>query len=280
MASHLTKILACCLLLTPSLAAQEREGSRRSVEGERGQARSGEGQGDREGGSGLQGFKPQTEREAALYQMIVELQREVAALRREIHPRDGDRGNREGEVSRNAGNSSRREGQAREGSSDSREGDGGPRVSDAEVAKYRKQFQTYDKNGDNRVSLEERLAMKNYEVKGERLFNEWLYHLSDDLNRDGGVSLEEFAASRTRKQAQRWHQVQLLSVSADQGVIRIEARGGEGATESGAQSIRVEPKAIIVVKGREAKLEGLTAGQPIYLFMSHDQQSAIGLSQR
>lgn len=246
----------------------ERESVRRSSEGE-GLRRYGEGN----GGRALDGFRPQTEREAALFKMIRNLQREVADLRRAVQlardagrtrqgdgPRDGD-GRREGEPA------TRSEG-------------AGPRLSSAQLSKYQKVFRTYDKNGDNRVSFEERLAMRNYEVTGERLLNEKLYHLSEDLNRDGSISLEEFAASRMQKQRAGWLQARLLRVNADESVITVESRGGEGGSAGGTQTIPVEPKAIVSSKGREITLNDLKTGQPIFLFMSHDKKSAIGLTQR
>ena len=217
---------------------------------------------DHEGGGGLQGFKPQTQREALLYQTLLELQREVKALRREVQSLNPQKRPRDGE-----GGGARREGEAP------------PRVDNAQLSKFRKQFQTYDKNSDGRVSLEERLAMRNYEVTGARLLNERLYHLHEDMNRDGGVSLEEFAAARTRK-GQRWLQFQLQNIDVERKLIQVKAGRGEGGGGGDARAIRVEPKAIISVQGREARLNSLQVGQPVYLFMSHDQQSAVGITQR
>ncbi len=274
-------------------------GTRRSAEASSGQRRSAE-----EGRRALEGFRPQTEREAALYRMLLQLQREVAELRRSVQSRDGDGRLREGDASRRDSpvlrdadvrrdgaairrdapvrrddDSERRDTPVRGDAPHRREGDGRQRESDAQVSKFQKMFRTYDKNGDNSISFEERLAMKNYEITGERLFNERLYHLAEDMDRDGGVSLDEFVAARTRK-AERWRQALLVNVDADKAIITVESRGGEGESASGTQSIRVEPKAIIVVKGREAKLGGLKTSQPIFLFMSHDERSAIGLTQR
>jgi len=108
---------------------------------------------------------------------------------------------------------------------------------------------------------------------------ERLYHLHEDMNRDGGVSLEEFAAGRMRK-GQRWLQFELMDVDADAGQIHVRGGGGESDASGKDRSIVVEPKAVIVVKGREAKLSSLTLGQPIYVFFSHDEISAVGLTQR
>jgi len=261
-------------------------GVRRSAEAESGPRRSAEG----DGGRTLEGFRPQTEREAALYRMILGLQREVAELRRSVQSRDGDGRLREGDAPRRDSPLRRDADVRRDGDAERdtpvrddvpyrREGDGHQRENDAQVSKFQKMFRTYDKNGDNSISFEERLAMKSYEVTGERLFNERLYHLAEDMDRDGGVSLDEFAAARTRK-AESWRQALLVNADADKSLITVKLRGGEGESASGPQSIRVEPKAVIVVKGREAKLGGLITNQPIFLFMSHDKQSAIGLTQR
>ncbi len=240
----------------------EREGVRRSAEGE-GQRRHGGG----DGGRALEGFRPQTEREEALFKMIRDLQREVADLRRAV------------QLARDAGHTRQGDGR-REGEPATRSEAPGPRLSSAQLSKYQKMFRTYDRNGDNRVSFEERLAMRNYEVTGERLLNERLYHLSEDLNRDGAISLEEFAASRMQKQRAGWLQGRLLKVNADECVITVESRGGEGGSAGGTQTIPVEPKAIISTEGREIRLSDLKTGQPIFLFMSHDKKSAIGLTQR
>lgn len=263
--------------LVAFLADDEAEsGSRRSVEGESGRT--------------LDAFRPQTEREAALYRMILGLQREVAELRRSVQARDGGGRFREGDAPRTDSPVRSDANVRRDGSAERdtpvgddapyrREGDGGQRENDAHVSKFQKTFRTYDKNGDNSISFDEWLAMKSYEVTGERLFNERLYHLAEDMDRDGGVSLDEFAAARTRK-AESWRQALLVNADVDKRLITVKFRGGEGGSASGTQSIRVEPKAVIVVKGREAKLGGLIADQPIFVFMAHDEQSAIGLTQR
>lgn len=65
-------------------SAEGEAGARRSEEGERGARDGGEGEGPARGADPLQGFKPQTKREAALFQMILQLRRELAALRREV----------------------------------------------------------------------------------------------------------------------------------------------------------------------------------------------------
>jgi hypothetical protein len=104
---------------------REGEGARRPAEGE-GARRPAEGaRPGGEGGNPLAGFRPQTEREAVLLQMIMQLQNEIAQLRRGLQMREGGapQMRREGE-----GAGVRREG---EGANVRREGDGalktGPR---------------------------------------------------------------------------------------------------------------------------------------------------------
>ncbi len=118
-----------------------RDGDRRPAEGA-GVRRDAEG--TRRGGEGernpLQGFTPQNQREAVLYQMILSLQAEVTSLRAEIRgkggaadyqrpdarrpaAKDGDAPRREGEV-RKDGDAPRREGEARkDGDAPRREGE-------------------------------------------------------------------------------------------------------------------------------------------------------------
>ena len=111
-------------------SAESDAGPRRSAEGERGTRRSVESGGDRESNNALRGFKPQTQRETALFQMIVQLQREMAALRREVR---GQRGSRDGDGPAKRGLRDG-DGAARKGPRDGegaqrgpRDGDGGTR---------------------------------------------------------------------------------------------------------------------------------------------------------
>lgn len=152
----------------------EREGgARRSPEAEAGPRRSAEGDaGPRRGGEGgnrgpnpLQGFRPQTPREAALLQMILQLQREMADLRRAVGQPAGAR--RDGAV---------RDGGARDGGPRDGEGrrggipDGTVSAAPAgwERTKAGGVFRSYDKNRDQFVSLEEWLAMTNGNISATR----------------------------------------------------------------------------------------------------------------
>ena len=75
-------------------SAEGDAGVRRSAEGDAGARRSAEGtRGGRESGTAgaeiVRGFQPQTDREAALLQMIQQLQRELASLRQQIQQSGG-----------------------------------------------------------------------------------------------------------------------------------------------------------------------------------------------
>ncbi len=158
-------------------------GARRSPEADLRRGRSPERDSGRRSpdGGALRGFKPRTEREAALYQMIVQLQREVAALRRDVQTtrgtrdRDGERtqrdgGRREGD----RGDGERRDGERSD--RDPRDGERVPRRVDGpsdlaagwERTKTGKVFKAYDKNGDQFVGLEEWLAMTNGNISDAR----------------------------------------------------------------------------------------------------------------
>jgi len=158
------------------------------------------------------GFRPQTDREAALYRMIMKLHDEVAQLRREL---DQMRGGREGDQAyrrdsdRPVLRDAPRDGD-RPRTDAPRDGDrryvGGPR--DPEPARSGRDVQTmqakiferYDRNGDKKIALEEFLAMRegtrNPEVRAR-----WQgVFAQGDRNRDGSWSFEEFLAA---VQAQR-----------------------------------------------------------------------------
>jgi hypothetical protein len=162
----------------PRRSAEGEQGPRRSAEGEQGPRRSAEG--DRPVGrnqaegeraqvmEALRGFQPQNQREAALLQMIVQLQREVASLRQEVRARGGSEGQRmEAEP--------RRDGRVREGDAP-RDGKqaSATRFRDFELppnwqrTKEGQVFLAYDKNRDNIVSLDEWLAMTNGNINAQR----------------------------------------------------------------------------------------------------------------
>lgn len=212
---------------------------RRSPEGEResprgrepGRDSDREGGRERDGGAdALRGFRPQTDREAALLQMIEQLRREVAALRREVQVRgrgdadrdarrDGDRAPRDGDF--------RRDGDARRDSDTRREGDSrrdGDMRRDADVFVTADQFRlednwqrskeggifrTYDKNGDQVVSLEEWLAMTNGDISPARREISTKHFNDAEPSGDGKFTPAEFIWWRrigSRQAAQRMNQ--------------------------------------------------------------------------
>lgn len=213
-----------------------------------GVVRSDDGNQTTDGAGDFRNFKPQSAREAELFRLMQELNKELTALRTEVRQARGEAPTQ-------------------------------PKI-DVDVSKYQKAYDAIDKNGDGGITLEEHLATKNYQVTGARLLNEKLYHLADDLNRSGGISIEEFALARERKQAGSWVSTRLLEKNASELLITVESRGGETSNTSEKRVLRVEPRAVISVKGREAKLADLVAGQPVFVFMAHDKRSVIGLTQR
>lgn len=136
----------------------EQPGQRRSAEGEAGPRRSAEGGARPQSGvDALQGFKPQSQREAALLQMILELRSEVSALRREVQSHQ--RGESTGSI---------RSGE--EGTRSSVFGETGATALPErwQRTKAGQVFSAYDKNSDQVVSLEEWLTMTNGNVSQAR----------------------------------------------------------------------------------------------------------------
>ena len=140
----------------PRRSAEGEQGPRRSAEGEQGPRRSAEGERDQVMES-LRGFQPQNRREAALLQMIVQLQREVESLRQEVRSRGGSEGQRMEDEPRRDGEQA-----------------SATRFRDFELppnwqrTKEGKVFLAYDKNRDNIVSLDEWLAMTNGNLNAQR----------------------------------------------------------------------------------------------------------------
>lgn len=125
----------------------EGDAPRRSAEAEAGGRRSSEE--GRGGGTALGRFRPQTEREAALYQMILQLQRDVAALRNELRSRgDASRigsGQRDGDR--------RSPERRRDGDAAAARGprDGRPTQLSRDEAQQARIFKNIDKNRDGTV---------------------------------------------------------------------------------------------------------------------------------
>ena len=89
----------------PGREGAPREGAREGAPREG--AREGSREGAREGANALANFRPETQREAALFQMILQLQREVSELRRMVQARDGQApkkvGTRDGDAPKKEG---------------------------------------------------------------------------------------------------------------------------------------------------------------------------------
>lgn len=183
---------------------RESSEARSRREGDRDRGDSPEARSRREGERATDGFRPQTEREAALYRMIMQLQQEVAQLRREL---DQVRGGREG-VRRDGDQPVLRDaprGGDRPRTVVRRDGDrryiGGPR--DPEPARsgrdprtmQMKIFERYDRNGDKKIVLEEFLAMREGTQNPEVRARWQSVFAQGDRNRDSSWSLEEFLAA-------------------------------------------------------------------------------------
>lgn len=157
----------------PRRSAEGEAGPRRSAEGERGARRPAEGNRGN-AASPLRGFRPQTQREAALYQLLLQLQKEVAELRREIH---GSRGTGEG---------------GRGGERGRSDGETAALEAGWEKTKAGGVFRTYDKNKDNSVSLEEWLAITNGNVSAARRKVQTERFQEAGAGRDNALSPAEF----------------------------------------------------------------------------------------
>ncbi|MBP89749.1 MAG: hypothetical protein CMJ64_24095 [Planctomycetaceae bacterium] len=140
-------------------------------------------------------FRPQTDREEALFRLIQQLRREVEALRREVRGSSDRAGDRRRDVPREG------DARSREGSRDRDRNASARNASDAARLKAAKVFAAYDKNKDKQVSFEEWVAMKEGDVEGERLAREKQWFAQADRSRDERLSLEEFFAWMNRGRA-------------------------------------------------------------------------------
>ncbi|MDG2224129.1 MAG: hypothetical protein P8L85_22295 [Rubripirellula sp.] len=177
----------------PRRSAEAEAGPRRSAERDAAPRRSPETlQAPRERGDGverdsrsqrglsesLRNFKPQNQREAALLQMITQLQNEIAVLRRQTQA------NREG---RDQSLGIRRDGNESRGQRD------GFLLSPRwRTTKDGKVFSAYDKNGDEVVTLDEWLLMFNGNISPSRREMQTKRFNDADPNRDGKFVPAEF----------------------------------------------------------------------------------------
>jgi hypothetical protein len=149
-------------------------------------------------------FRPQTEREAQLYRMILELRADVAELKRQVQrtrgsSRDGDRqpARREGDAPESR---ARRDGDRAEGR-DNADRDR-PASSGRRNSKVAKIFAAYDKSKDEKVGFEEWLAMREGEIDDARRAREQGYFSRVDRNRDKTLSYSEFEYWMTKGRSQ------------------------------------------------------------------------------
>ncbi len=161
---------------TPRRSAEAEE-RRRSREAEAAGRRSDE----RDSPRGLDGFRPQTEREEVLLRMIMQLRRELAELRREVETRSrSDRARDDDREER----SPRR--------TVARVGDEPALPARWQNTKEGRVFKAYDKNGDLSVSLEEWLAMTNGNVSDARRAIQTKRYNEAEPNGDGKFTPAEF----------------------------------------------------------------------------------------
>ncbi len=156
-------------------SAEAEAGARRSPEGERDRARP---EGRPQEGEAMNGFKPQTPREAALFQMILKLQRDVASLQRQVPSRSGERESRGGDFR-------------------FRDREMGERTQSDQTRNWQQSkagqvFKAYDKNSDNIVSLEEWLAMTNGNISPARRELQTERFQSAEPSKDGKFTPSEF----------------------------------------------------------------------------------------
>lgn len=147
----------------PRKSAEAEAGPRESAEGKAGVRESAE----RDGNGALEGFQPQSKREAALFRMIQQLQREVAALRREVRSKDTRNRFRDSDRRRDAFQGEDEAFQDEDREREDRAGDS-TLPANWERSKVGRVFKAYDKNGDKFVSLDEWLAMTNGNVSDSR----------------------------------------------------------------------------------------------------------------
>ena len=136
-------------------------------------------------------FRPQTEREAALYRMVQQLQRELMQLRREVGQMRGGP-MRDGPPPRDMAPPRRDPVGSRD-----------PHPPRGEVDRERAQqiniFNRYDRTSDKKITLDEFLAMREGTDKPEVRAQWERVFVQGDRNRDRTWSLEEFLAAAQRR---------------------------------------------------------------------------------
>lgn len=199
----------------PRRSAERDAGPRRSPEArERGTAYERDPRSQRGLNESLRNFKPQTQREAALLQMITQLQNEITALRRQTQS-NRETGDRYTEVRRD---SNETRGQR----------DGFVLSPRWRSTKDGKVFKAYDKNGDEVVTLDEWLLMFNGNISPSRREMQTKRFNDADPNHDGKFVPAEFiywysiGRHREVEQSRR--------TDEREGTARRIPRDGEGQT--------------------------------------------------
>lgn len=176
----------------PRRSPEAEAGPRRSPEAEVGPRRSPEAEArsrrssEREAQQGLEGFRPQTDREARLYRMIQQLQREVGELRRELRAQAPAR---DREITGDSDVHGRGDSRDRPVATST----------DPAVKKVTKIYQAYDKDRNDEVTFEEFLAMREGADDPRVQAQARLSFKQVDRNGDGRVSFEEFFAAAQRR---------------------------------------------------------------------------------
>ena len=159
----------------------------------------------------LEDFRPKTEREAMLYRIVLQLQREVAHLRRTAGGTAA--GNHE------AGN-----GPIVRGDTPSPD-----RGADWERTKAGGVFKAYDKTGDMVVTLDEWLAMTNGNISAERRQLQTTRFHEAEPSGDGKFTPEEFIYWYTKGRFENRTEGQRPDVRDGDGAVKRGPRDGEGA---------------------------------------------------
>ena len=180
-------------------------GPRRSPEAEAGPRRSAEGDERRM----LEDFRPETEREAMLYRIVLQLQREVAQLRRAA-----------GRTA--AGNHEAGNGPVVRGDTPSPN-----RGAHWERTKAGGVFKAYDKNGDMVVTLDEWLAMTNGNISVERRQLQTTRFHAAEPSGDGKFTPEEFIYWYTKGRFENRTEGQQPDVRDGEGAVKRGPRDGE-----------------------------------------------------
>ncbi len=207
-------------------AAGPRDGERPAT-GPRDGERPATGARDGEGAqpAGLGGFQPQTPREAALLQMIMQMQAELADLRGELSQMRGGAAGPAGEPAAKPAYAGGETGNAAVP----------PLPANFERSSEGRVFKAYDKNGDQLVTFDEWLGMRAIaadDVARRQL--EARRFQEADPNNDGKMTTAEFAFWYTKARFQN-NNAAAARLLQGEGGAKPGARDGEGGARPGAR---------------------------------------------